>query len=41
MQWKRTALHYAATVPDNGYLYNILLSAGADEDIQDEVKTSL
>ncbi|GIX90733.1 uncharacterized protein CEXT_88101 [Caerostris extrusa] len=32
----RTPLHYATTLPDNGTLYRLLKSAGADENIEDK-----
>ncbi|XP_075237605.1 uncharacterized protein LOC142333898 [Lycorma delicatula] len=31
----RTALHYAATLPDNAHFYNVLLTLGADKDMPD------
>jgi ankyrin repeat protein len=32
---KRTPLHYAATLPDQGALYKVLIQAGADPNIKD------
>ena len=29
----RTALHYAAAIPDAGYIYSTLVTAGANEDV--------
>ncbi|KFM80384.1 Transient receptor hypothetical cation channel subfamily A member 1, partial [Stegodyphus mimosarum] len=31
----RTPLHYATALPDNGALYKLLKTAGADENIED------
>ncbi len=36
-QWDRTPLFYAACLQDKGYLYNMLVKAGADESAKDEV----
>ena len=36
-QMGRTALHYAAAVPDRGYMYKLLLKAAPREDIEDLV----
>uniref|UniRef100_A0A1B0D2A9 Uncharacterized protein n=1 Tax=Phlebotomus papatasi TaxID=29031 RepID=A0A1B0D2A9_PHLPP len=33
---KRTALHYAATIHDNGHFYNLLVHLGANPKAQDE-----
>ena len=33
----RTALHYAAAIPDAGYIYSTLVTAGAKEDVKDLV----
>uniref|UniRef100_A0A1L8D826 Uncharacterized protein n=1 Tax=Nyssomyia neivai TaxID=330878 RepID=A0A1L8D826_9DIPT len=34
---KRTALHYAATIHDNGHFYNLLVHMGANPKSQDDV----
>ncbi|XP_023231075.1 GATA zinc finger domain-containing protein 14-like [Centruroides sculpturatus] len=33
----RTPLHYAAVIPDEGYLYKIIKAQGADENIKDKM----
>lgn len=33
----RTPLHYAATLPDNGHLYSLLITLGGDKAITDIV----
>jgi len=33
----RTALHYAATIKDNGHFYNMLLQLGANPKVLDKV----
>lgn len=33
----RTPLHYAATLPDNGHYYNLLVHLGADASAKDNV----
>lgn len=33
----RTPLHYAATIPDNGHYFNVLLNLGADRKVKDNV----
>ncbi|RZF40200.1 hypothetical protein LSTR_LSTR014148 [Laodelphax striatellus] len=33
----RTPLHYAATLPDNGHFYNVLLTLGADKNVLDNL----
>lgn len=37
----RTALHYAATIKDNGHFYNLLLHLGANAKSVDKVRTRL
>ncbi|XP_023218626.1 thyroid adenoma-associated protein homolog [Centruroides sculpturatus] len=36
----RTPLHYAAVIPDEGYLYKIIKAQGADENIKDSINDS-
>lgn len=33
----RTALHYAATINDNGHFYNLLTQLGANPKLEDKV----
>lgn len=33
----RTPLHYAATLPDNGHFYSLLVTLGADKAFPDNV----
>lgn len=33
----RTALHYAATIKDNGHFYNLLVHLGANPKLEDNV----
>ena len=37
-QMGRTVLHYAAGLPDAGYIYSMLTNAGAAEDTMDLVR---
>lgn len=37
----RTALHYAATIKDNGHFYNLLLHLGANPNVTDNVSKYL
>lgn len=37
----RTPLHYAATIPDNGHYFNVLLNLGADRKMKDNVSNNL
>lgn len=39
LQMGRTVLHYAAGLPDAGYIYSMLTNAGAKEDAVDLVRT--
>ena len=34
----RTPLHYAATLNDNGHFYNLLITLGADRNLEDDVR---
>lgn len=38
--YSRTALHYAATIHDNGHFYNLLVHLGANPKAEDEVSVS-
>lgn len=38
LQMGRTVLHYAAGLPDAGYIYSMLTNAGAKEDAVDLVR---
>lgn len=40
LQMGRTVLHYAAGLPDAGYIYSMLTNAGAKEDTVDLVMTN-
>lgn len=35
---ERTPLHYAATLPDNGHYYNLLVHLGSDASAKDKVR---
>lgn len=41
LQMGRTVLHYAAGLPDAGYIYSMLTNAGAKEDAVDLVRRKL
>jgi len=40
-QTGRTALHYAAVLPDRGKLYSFLASLGADTNVRDMVSSQM